>query len=411
MNIRTLVGAVALLLCCSVVIADSTSTVADFGEGSVSSDSNTNNISNSGSSLNENEPASTSPTDSPPTSLSETTTTSSTPNPPSISSRTSDSDAPSIFTSSSPQLTSPPQATASSSTETSRRPPPRLTTADELSTTTTSLQTNEVDESMTSESSTNPRPSTISKTPVTSTVTLADASSTTLETSEKVTNNMGSTDESGIRSEEPTTRNSSKYSFQNETDTLGGTFNFPENDNLTTTLTSEDTSGISTDVTESHSVCNMAHGGFDQTSETLRHYYLITVILVLVMNFGFCVVTVFCVHRITKHYNTRSWDPPPIRYGSVDYGISMGRRNMGLDLTPETHVGIPPPPRETHERSDSIPIMITNADGWCVPYHDEVHAKSPTNLDEDNNQQMSTISEELSSSSPVEMRRHSDTGL
>lgn len=54
---------------------------------------------------------------------------------------------------------------------------------------------------------------------------------------------------------------------------------------------------------------------------------------------------------------------------------------MGLDLSPETPDGIPPPPRLTtngtpqhttrdtrHSMSSNIPIVITNEDGWCVPY-------------------------------------------
>lgn len=51
---------------------------------------------------------------------------------------------------------------------------------------------------------------------------------------------------------------------------------------------------------------------------------------------------------------------------------------MGLDLSPETPDGIPPPPRTTHENlqlknrdSSGIPIVITNEDGWCVPYSED----------------------------------------
>lgn len=65
-------------------------------------------------------------------------------------------------------------------------------------------------------------------------------------------------------------------------------------------------------------------------------------------------------------------------FHQVDYGISMGRRNMGLDLSPETLDGLPitqgsrSSPEQFKRQSTSIPIVITNEDGWCVPYSESV---------------------------------------
>ena len=52
-----------------------------------------------------------------------------------------------------------------------------------------------------------------------------------------------------------------------------------------------------------------------------------------------------------------------------DYGIQMGRRNLGLDLSPE---GIPSRiPKKSGPGRLSPGIMITSEDGWCVPYNDD----------------------------------------
>jgi hypothetical protein len=63
-----------------------------------------------------------------------------------------------------------------------------------------------------------------------------------------------------------------------------------------------------------------------------------------------------------------------LNFRQVDYGISMGRQNMGLDLSPETHGGVPAPPKETHHKdTPKVPITITNEDGWCVPYAEDIN--------------------------------------
>ncbi|XP_018024687.1 uncharacterized serine-rich protein C215.13 [Hyalella azteca] len=119
----------------------------------------------------------------------------------------------------------------------------------------------------------------------------------------------------------------------------------------------------------------------DNNDALAHHFFAVTVTSAFVINAAFFLLTLFCVYKIVKRYHTRSWSPQPVKYQAVDYGISMGRQNMGLDLSPETHGGVPAPPKETHHKdtpkgykdTPKVPITITNEDGWCVPYADDIN--------------------------------------
>lgn len=126
-------------------------------------------------------------------------------------------------------------------------------------------------------------------------------------------------------------------------------------------------------------------------------------------------------------------------FRQVDYGISVGRRNLGLDLSSEIPAGIaPPPPRVTHNRGQrtpqsaspggvGIPIVITNEDGWCVPYaeatyddreEDKQHSQNRGNSEDKNelNKQQHQMQQRNNSNNNSKRSRNSqadaaDTGV
>ncbi|XP_071546329.1 uncharacterized protein [Panulirus ornatus] len=99
---------------------------------------------------------------------------------------------------------------------------------------------------------------------------------------------------------------------------------------------------------------------------------LLVVAVVVAVNVLAVVVTAVCVHRIVSRRLT--WDPPPIYYNRSkrgEQGRQRGQRS-GRDLASDSECkageggGAP----ATH-----IPILITNEDGWCVPYNEQEQKK------------------------------------
>lgn len=85
------------------------------------------------------------------------------------------------------------------------------------------------------------------------------------------------------------------------------------------------------------------------------------------------ILTAVCVYRIVSR--KVSWDPPPIHYNRSKRGEHVRRQccpHSGLHLASdrECKAGEGGGAPATH-----IPILITNEDGWCVPYSEQDNKK------------------------------------
>jgi len=106
---------------------------------------------------------------------------------------------------------------------------------------------------------------------------------------------------------------------------------------------------------------------------------------------------------------SRSWDPPPVRYGSVSSqyqaDIDMtekGQHNLALEVSDEVQntdemkeKNCPNQRCSRNRNSVAVPITITNEQGWCVPYTtaeegtttmplQSINQKPTTSIEEDN---------------------------
>ncbi|XP_045599358.1 uncharacterized protein [Procambarus clarkii] len=107
---------------------------------------------------------------------------------------------------------------------------------------------------------------------------------------------------------------------------------------------------------------------------------LLVVAIMTAINVMAVVVTGICVHRVASR--RVSWDPPPIHYNQSNRGeqARQGGPLSGLNLASDRDCkadeggGAP----ATH-----IPILITNEDGWCVPYSDPDHKKKGSEATKD----------------------------
>ncbi|CAL4105837.1 unnamed protein product, partial [Meganyctiphanes norvegica] len=80
---------------------------------------------------------------------------------------------------------------------------------------------------------------------------------------------------------------------------------------------------------------------------------VVVLAVVVIVNVISVVVTALCVYRVVKRH--LSWDPPPLSF-------PKGNNRSGLDLASDEDC------KSGECGGTNIPIIITNEDGWCVPY-------------------------------------------
>ncbi|KAK8404009.1 hypothetical protein O3P69_000224 [Scylla paramamosain] len=94
---------------------------------------------------------------------------------------------------------------------------------------------------------------------------------------------------------------------------------------------------------------------------------LVVVAVVVAVNVVSVALTALCVHRLVSR--RLSWDPPPIyRHRSTrsEKGEKRTRGAVGKNLASDKECKA-----GEGQASTQIPILITNEDGWCVPYSNE----------------------------------------
>jgi len=150
----------------------------------------------------------------------------------------------------------------------------------------------------------------------------------------------------------------------------------------TRTIDGKKMRGIVVDSTDAGDVFVIPCGKKKQNQCT----YLWNLILVvgIILFISQLLVLACIIVYVRKSVNeSRSWDPPPIRYGSVSSqyraDIDMtkkGQKNLALELADEEE----PKTDEMKEKKKkcsgprcsggnvAVPINITNEEGWCVPY-------------------------------------------
>ncbi|KAK7073818.1 hypothetical protein SK128_028090 [Halocaridina rubra] len=103
------------------------------------------------------------------------------------------------------------------------------------------------------------------------------------------------------------------------------------------------------------------------------------VAIVVSVNIITIAVTAFCVHRLVSR--RLSWDPPPmnIMKQRAAVGVPRPAPRTGIHLATDNEC------RAGESPATQIPIVITNEDGWCVPYSEQDQKKktSSTNGTED----------------------------
>ncbi|XP_066977156.1 uncharacterized protein [Macrobrachium rosenbergii] len=180
------------------------------------------------------------------------------------------------------------------------------------------------------------------------------------------TSTIATTEEAEGPTQEPegTTQTSPSTTLPPATTTVGGDNSSKTGDTTESTEGSAET--VTTTTPETTKTSESAENSMGGCLSKADVNTILIIAIVVGVNVLSVVVTAICVHRLVSR--RLSWDPPPMHYSKKKPAGGhplAAPRTAGINLATDTEC------RAGENPATQIPIVITNEDGWCVPYSDQ----------------------------------------